>query len=234
MALTQFTGDAEIIVDLPDQPNDSGEHPLDADGLKAKFDEFGTTFKTYFNDTHLPEVESAINAAAAGVGSGGFSGAILHDNSVAAEKLMSTSGVEAVSTAVIRAKAVTMEKVADDVKAAINAKQDELTFDNTPTASSTNPVTSGGILTALNAKQPEHITHSADVLASAWDSNHVATVAVQDVTDSNTLIVTPAPASFIKWSNCAIRCTAQTTNQITLTARTTPDATVTVQVLILN
>ena len=35
----------------------------------------------------------------------------------------------------------------------LNNKQDVLTFDNTPTASSTNPVTSGGVYTALGTKQ---------------------------------------------------------------------------------
>lgn len=35
----------------------------------------------------------------------------------------------------------------------LKSKQDKLTFDNAPTASSTNPVTSGGIRTALNGKQ---------------------------------------------------------------------------------
>lgn len=36
---------------------------------------------------------------------------------------------------------------------ALNAKQNTLTFDSTPTANSNNPVTSSGILTALNTKQ---------------------------------------------------------------------------------
>ena len=39
------------------------------------------------------------------------------------------------------------------VKAALDGKQGSLTFDSTPTANSTNPVTSGGVKTALDAKQ---------------------------------------------------------------------------------
>lgn len=39
------------------------------------------------------------------------------------------------------------------VDSAVEQKQDNLTFDSTPTASSTNPVTSGGVKTALDAKQ---------------------------------------------------------------------------------
>lgn len=39
------------------------------------------------------------------------------------------------------------------VDSAVEEKQNKLTFDSTPTASSTNPVTSGGVKTALDAKQ---------------------------------------------------------------------------------
>ena len=42
--------------------------------------------------------------------------------------------------------------VTDTEKAAWNAKQDALSFDTTPTANSSNPVTSGGVKTALDAK----------------------------------------------------------------------------------
>lgn len=41
----------------------------------------------------------------------------------------------------------------EDMTEALAAKQDALTFDTTPTASSTNPVTSGGVKTALDGKQ---------------------------------------------------------------------------------
>ena len=57
-------------------------------------------------------------------------------------------------------------------KAAWNAKQDALTFDTTPTASSSNPVTSGGVKTALDAKAAKSeivktstgLTDSADLM----------------------------------------------------------------------
>ena len=42
--------------------------------------------------------------------------------------------------------------VTDTEKATWNAKQNALTFDTTPTANSSNPVTSGGVKTALDAK----------------------------------------------------------------------------------
>lgn len=43
--------------------------------------------------------------------------------------------------------------VSTTLSAALEGKQNALTFDTTPTASSTNPVTSGGVKTALNKKQ---------------------------------------------------------------------------------
>ena len=45
-----------------------------------------------------------------------------------------------------------VQEAVDELKTALNGKQDTLTFDNTPTASSLNPVTSDGIKTALDAK----------------------------------------------------------------------------------
>ena len=45
-----------------------------------------------------------------------------------------------------------LEGRVDLVETALGGKQDTLTFDNTPTASSTNPVTSGGVFTALEEK----------------------------------------------------------------------------------
>ena len=45
------------------------------------------------------------------------------------------------------------ESVGDQISSAVQNLQTALTFDTTPTADSTNPVTSGGIKTALNAKQ---------------------------------------------------------------------------------
>lgn len=38
------------------------------------------------------------------------------------------------------------------IVAALNNKQDKLTFDSTPTANSTNPVTSGGVKSALDSR----------------------------------------------------------------------------------
>lgn len=50
------------------------------------------------------------------------------------------------------AQDATHRVVTDTEKATWNAKQNALTFDTTPTANSSNPVTSGGVKTALDAK----------------------------------------------------------------------------------
>lgn len=47
------------------------------------------------------------------------------------------------------------------VKAALDGKQDTLTFDTAPTANSTNPVTSGGVKAALDGKANTEHTHIA-------------------------------------------------------------------------
>jgi hypothetical protein len=46
----------------------------------------------------------------------------------------------------------------DDLNTAMAGKQDELTFDTTPTASSTNPVTSGGIKTYVDSHDDFKVT----------------------------------------------------------------------------
>ena len=52
------------------------------------------------------------------------------------------------------------------LKTEVNAKQDKLTFDTTPTANSTNPVTSGGVKTALDGKAASSHNHSASEINS--------------------------------------------------------------------
>ena len=62
--------------------------------------------------------------------------------------------------------------VTDTEKATWNAKQNALTFDNAPTADSSNPVTSGGVKSALDAKAAKSeivktstgLTDSADIM----------------------------------------------------------------------
>ena len=58
---------------------------------------------------------------------------------------------------------------AADVQTALAGKQNTLTFDSTPTAGSTNPVTSGGVKAALNTKA--NANHSHDSISSDEDNS---------------------------------------------------------------
>ena len=70
----------------------------------------------------------------------------------------------------------THRTVTDTEKATWNAKQNALTFDTTPTAGSTNPVTSGGVKTALDAKANDAdlaaIAKSGQLSDATQDSTH--------------------------------------------------------------
>jgi len=57
----------------------------------------------------------------------------------------------------------------NDINTALTGKQDNLTFDSTPTNSSTNPVTSGGVFTALALKAAIGSTFSIRLQASSFN-----------------------------------------------------------------
>lgn len=62
------------------------------------------------------------------------------------------------------------------VKAALEGKQNTLTFDSTPTAESTNPVTSGGVKAALDGKQD---TLTFDAEPTLYSTNPVTSSGVK-------------------------------------------------------
>ena len=66
------------------------------------------------------------------------------------------------------------------VKAALDGKQDILTFDSTPTEGSTNPVTSGGVKTVLEGKQD---TLTFDATPTANSTNPVTSGGVKAALD---------------------------------------------------
>ena len=206
MALTQFSGAADVISQLSDQPNDNDG--LSAAQLKACFDAFGASFKTFFNQTHLPETEAAISAAASGIGPSGISGSVVMDGTITADKLKSSPSTEAaVRTNVIRDKNVTKAKLEQSVQDTLDSVAEKTT----------------------------HLTRSATLAANSWSDN-TQTVTVQGVTSSNAVIATAGvdDTSHTAWSNCDIRATAQGTNSLTFKCRTVPSSAVNVNILILN
>ena len=84
----------------------------------------------------------------------------------------------------------------DGLADALAAKQDALTFDTTPTEGSTNPVTSGGVKAALDAKRqirqddPETSDH-AIVAATASDGDVYITLSVREGDNIKYVHITP-------------------------------------------
>lgn len=58
MSLTTLDEDLAVHQKLSDEPNDVGG--LSAQELKAKFDQAGLAIQSYLNETHLPQVEQAL------------------------------------------------------------------------------------------------------------------------------------------------------------------------------
>lgn len=56
MAISQYGGDTNYISQLPNKPVTDGG--LTAAQFKAKFDQFGTEFKAWFNSTFIPALSS--------------------------------------------------------------------------------------------------------------------------------------------------------------------------------
>ena len=205
MALTLFTGDADVISQLSNQPNDNDG--LSATQLKGKFDQTGAAIKAFLNETHIPEVESAINAAAAGIGTEGFSGAIIRDGTITAEKLSTQSGFEAVKTEVIRSGAVTLPKLASALQALLATIPNKAIFSQ----------------------------KTATLLSNGW-SNNQQTVSVQGVTANNAVLAFGGndTASHTAWSNNDIWGVSQGDGTITFQCRTVPSTDVNVNILILD
>ena len=106
------------------------------------------------------------------------------------------------------------------------------TVDNTPTASSSNLVTSSGVKNYVdtNAAVP---SKAVVVSISGWSSNK-ATISVSGVTASNNVIVTPHPDYFVTWTECMVRATSQSAGKLTFTCEETPSGTIKANVLIVG
>lgn len=95
-----------------------------------------------------------------------------------------------------------------------------------------NSVDSSGTL-ALNNIQAQHASLSVTIATSDW-SNNTCTKTASGVTASNTVIVSPASASYVAYGEAQVRATAQGTNQLTFTCTDVPSSSLTVNVAILN
>lgn len=85
----------------------------------------------------------------------------------------------------------------------------------------------------LAATKSEITTTTASLTSTGWSSNS-KTVSVTGVTASNSVLVTPAPASMDDYANCGIKCTAQAAGTLTFSCTTVPSSTITVNVMIID
>lgn len=76
-------------------------------------------------------------------------------------------------------------------------------------------------------------TATATLTTAGW-SGGTQTVSVTGVTASNTVIVSPAPASHTAYSTAGVYCSAQASGTLTFTCASTPSAALTVNVLIMD
>lgn len=76
-------------------------------------------------------------------------------------------------------------------------------------------------------------TATAALNASGW-SGKQQTVSVPGVTADNTVLVTPAPGSYVAYGEAVVYCSAQGSGTLTFTCDEVPTVNLTVNVLIMN
>ena len=74
---------------------------------------------------------------------------------------------------------------------------------------------------------------TATLASGSWSSN-TQTVTVTGVTASNSVIVSPDPASYAAYTAAGIHCSSQGANSLTFTCTTVPTSAITVNVLIMG
>lgn len=82
--------------------------------------------------------------------------------------------------------------------------------------------------------QTNIVKTSASITVANWNSGTTATISVSGVTASNTVIVSPAPASIAGWTSSGVYCSAQASGTLTFTCTKTPTAAITVNVVVIN
>lgn len=78
---------------------------------------------------------------------------------------------------------------------------------------------------------PVTANKTASLTVAGW-SNNRQTVAVQGVTASNSVVVSPDASSFTAYGESGVYCSAQAANSLTFSCESVPTAALTVNVLI--
>ena len=258
-ALPELTNAFNYISLLSDLPNDTGG--LTAAELKAKFDQAGQELKEWINSTFTPAIESAIDAAAEGVPTGGkIDTERIRDLAIITAKL----GDLAVTTAKLADYAVTTEKLANravetdkledgavtGVKLHNNSVNTQhivngaVTTDKIANANVTedklalNAVTTNKIANdSVNADKIDDTVQTRIKTATVTLASGQTTwsdIAVTGVTATNNVFVAPAVASHDEFNNCGIRCISQGNGTLSFSAMVAPSSTLTVNVAIFD
>lgn len=144
-----------------------------------------------------------------------------------AAKAVTTAKIDdaAVGTAQMADAAVTSAKLG--AKSVTTAKIDDAAVDTTQIKDSavTHAKTSG--------VQAQHKTTTVTV-PSLTANTQTAVTGVSYVTETNTVIVSPAASSWQKWRDCGVRCVAQDDGELDFIAESATGQTLTANVLVLD
>lgn len=165
----------------------------------------------------------------------------INDGAVTQNKL-STSAIvannianNAVETTKIKDANITTAKLADSAVTTAKINDAAVTTVKINDSAVTSAKLASGVAVANIGYTPQskHTTATASLTTSGWSSKK-KTVSVAGVTASNTVIVSPAPASFVHWGDCGIRCIAQGSGTLQFQYETAPTSTLTANVVILG
>ena len=150
---------------------------------------------------------------------GAVSAAVLADNSIT-HNLMA---INSVGTNELIANCVTDAKLANEAVITTAIKNGAVTTDKIADAAVTYAKTSG--------IQQVHATTTTTLAsgATSWTKT-----GIPEVTATNTVICSPAPASFAQWVDNRVRCTAQGAGSLTFASDLATSAAITVNILVLN
>ena len=89
-----------------------------------------------------------------------------------------------------------------------------------------------GTITKVKLVSGATYTQIAITLTVAGWSDNSQTVTVSGVTANNTVIISPAPSSYLSYGEFGVYCNAQATNSLTFACDSTPDVALTVNIFI--
>ena len=89
-----------------------------------------------------------------------------------------------------------------------------------------------GTITKVKLVSGATYTQIAITLTVAGWSDNSQTVTVSGVTANNTVIISPAPSSYLSYGEFGVYCSAQATNSLTFACDSTPDVALTVNIFI--